>query len=559
MNGKYDDKFWDLSSSVERRAQTGEPAKNGTERTVSLTGINDSFVPRPRPDAYRPQAIGNTATNAPVAEYEPESKPFILKISLSSVSGRSASDFKACAQKSVLSKGYEVPFEEFYAPTPVYRNLNGRSWRYYLWWRDSFLAGECIKTNWSYISLYLSELINCDCDDAERRAEIMWRLFEAYSDSSSPLYVFDALTKLPEIICDYSVIHKAPIPASVSAAVIRRAAQNARFKEFFLDASHPAGTVMLLTSLCSEYDYEKSKFASQITVNNAMGYIFGAVKYSIDKAVNEGYEHPFSGVFRELTTITRYAYSSYVFVLPEYVKIIKSELCSVNRSFTLRNTVTGIVKQCENRLRAHSGIKARLHAFVLEPFFRDAVEEYLDAALPKVKPKMQEKKTAPEPEYERLYERASTGFSLDNAKLIEERSWSVTERLLDGIEADSEANEASAEQKNIDTAENKAEFEAKDYIEPQKTAENESCAVCDELSDIFSAIGELKAFLLALYKKDHAAMLDESDKLGIPISLMTDRINEAAFDVMGDTLIEESDGGFEIIADYEWLFEGIEK
>ena len=68
----------------------------------------------------------------------------------------------------------------------------------------------------------------------------------------------------------------------------------------------------------------------------------------------------------------------------------------------------------------------------------------------------------------------------------------------------------------------------------------------------------MKEFLLALYLKDYAVMLRESDRIGIPISLIVDRINEAAFDVIGDTLIEEAEDGYEIISDYMQLFDGVE-
>jgi hypothetical protein len=54
-------------------------------------------------------------------------------------------------------------------------------------------------------------------------------------------------------------------------------------------------------------------------------------------------------------------------------------------------------------------------------------------------------------------------------------------------------------------------------------------------------------------------VLREADRIGIPASIIVDRINEAAFDVIGDTLIEESGEGYEIICDYAQLFEGIEK
>lgn len=483
---------------------------------------------------------------------------FIMSVRLSSVDTRSASDFeKRCAELR-NRRGREVPFTDFYASLPVYYNLNPHACEYYLWWRDSFVRGTALMTSWSYIALYLSELINCDDGDCVENVRIMWRLLEVYSQKDSALYVQEVQVRLPEIICDYSLIHNTGIPEDISEKTICMAAKGARFKEFFFDYEHPASAVMLLSSLCSEYDYDQSKFAPKITVSNAKAYIYGAIKYCADKAATEKYDHPFSGSFRERTTITRYSYSNFIFVLPKYTYVLKVDFCSVNRSYILRNTITGIIKQCENCLRAHSGIKARLRVFSLEPFFRDAVDEYLDSTLPKVKLYKPEKKK-PEPEYEKLYEREQAEFSLDNAKKIEARSWSVTEKLIEGMDGydpvEPEASVHNTEQINDATS----DFERRSYIEAPSTADgSQNSDFGDELSDIISRVPDMREFLTAVYLKDYAVMMRESDRMGIPASLIVDRINEAAFDVIGDTLIEEAGGGYEIIPDYIQLFDSVE-
>lgn len=557
---KYgDDKFWDLASFVGKDKKTEAQGDKGPspESDVTLVGIDDKFVPYKRSDAYRPSQLSAVSDSSPVSEYAPESKMFVMNVSLSRSGQKSASDFEKKAREMRARKGREVPYVQFYSSLPLYYNLTPQSCEYYLWWRDSFLRGDVLTVDWSYISLYLSELINRDDGDACEAVRIMWRLYEAYSDVGSVLYVSEASARLPEIICDYSLIHNVGIPSDISEKTICRAAGSARFREFFFDRGHPASAMLLLTTLCSEYDYDKSKFAPKITVNNARSYIYGAVKYCADKAATEKFEHPLSGSFRERTTITRFSYSNFIFVLPKYTYVLRVDFCSVNRSYVLRNTVTGIIKQCENRLRTHSGIKAKLRVFSLEPFFRDAVDEYLDASLPRVKQYKPEKKK-PEPEYERLYEREVTEFSLDNAKKIEERSWSVTERLIDGMDGYVTEEPRSAAADADRQSGKDADFEIKDYIEAQDDSESaETPGYSDELSGIISAVPELKDFLFALYYGNYAVMLRKSDALGLPVSLIVDRINEAAFDVIGDTLIEESGDGYEIIPDYAQLFDGV--
>lgn len=562
MNDVRDDKFWDLTAYVDAdkaRKAVERPDEGRTpERDVPLRGIDDKFVPYKRADAYTAAPISSQAKEKTALEYVPRSKMFIMNVALSKSSAKSASDFEKKTKELRERQGRETPFVDFYAPLPVYYNLNPQACEYYLWWRDSFVRGVPLVTNWSYISLYLSELINCDDRDVNETVILMWRLFEVYSDKGSALYVPEVATRLPEIICDYSLINNIGIPGEISEKAICSAAKGARFREFFFDVEHPASTMMLLCELCSEYDYDQSKFSSKITVSNAKAYIYGAIKYCSDKALAEKYDHPFSGSFRERTTITRFSYSNFIFVLPKYTYVLRVDFCSVNRSYILRNTITGIIKQCENRLRVHSGIKAKLRVFSLEAYFRDAVDEYLDASLPKVKQYKPEKKK-PEPEYERLYEREQTEFSLDNARKIEARSWSVTERLLEGMDEYAPSIDKNGDQNAESIKVNDEKFGPKDYIGLAfPTEEQPSGAFGDELSEIASLIPDMKEFLLALYLKDYAVMLRESDRIGIPISLIVDRINEAAFDVIGDTLIEEAEDGYEIISDYMQLFDGVE-
>lgn len=562
MKDILDDDFWDLSGYVRRdkNAQSVKENNDGKKPSddVILCEIKDAFVQNKRESAYTSAPISVKVPTVPLSEYVPESKMFIMNVSLSASEAKSYSDFENRAKEIRDKRGSEAPFVDFYASLPVYHNLDVHAYKYYLWWRDSFVCGSSLLTNWSYISLYLSELINCDDRDVGEAVKLMWRLFEVYSDKSSALYVPEVPVRLPEIICDYSLIHNIGIPSDINEKVICLAAGTARFREFFFDSEHPASVMLMLTGLCSEYDYDKSKFASKITVDNAKAYVYGAIKYSMDKASAENYDHPFAGKFKEKTTITRFSYSNFIFVLPRYTYVIKVEFCSANRSYILRNTITGIIKQCENRLRTHSGIKAKLRVFSLEPFFRDAVDEYLDASLPKVKLYKPEKKK-PEPEYEKLYETVQTEFSLDKAKKIEKKSWSVTERLLEGIEENAKTT-PTAEQINVMNAEKTSQFEAKDYIEPRvPDHEKYDSCFCEELSEIIAQIPDFGEFLLALYRKDYATVLREADRIGIPASIIVDRINEAAFDVIGDTLIEESGEGYEIICDYAQLFEGIEK
>lgn len=546
--GSMDD-FWDLKKLVsevvpEKNVKPQITSQKAEPRTV-LFPIADSSIPQKNANEYKASSITSFSLANPSSVYEPASKPFLLNVSLTPSGLNSASDFEAEIRRYKDVNGSEVPFIHFYSFSPVYRNLSPEALRYYFWWRTSFSEGNALPASWSYLSLYLSELVNSEEEDSEEKYLLMWKLLEVYGDPQTALYIPDVSVKLPEILCDYSLIHGLTVPHSVSEKTVCAAAENARFREAFFDSGHPASLTVLLTRFCSDYDYEKSKFVPQIRIPNAVNFVYGAVKFSSDKAIAEKYEHPLAGVYREKTTITRYSYANLIFVLPKYTYIIKADFCSSNRSYVLRNTITGIVKHCENRFRAHSGIKSKLRVFSLEPFFRDAVDEYLNAALPAVKITRTEKKK-PEPEYEKFYELPETEFSLDKAKEIEKRSWIVTDRLTDGMDEYKIPVETPSEPQN------------KQISLPRHEPVSDLTPTESELSQIIALCPECKDFLYAVYNESYGKAAAECEKLGVPVSVLADRVNSAAFDVIGDTLIEESASGtFEIISDYRYIFEAL--
>ncbi len=532
---KQDD-FWNLSAFVEKKEKKNcaSPKNEEKSKETVLFPMIDSAEVR-IPSEYKSYRISPHKAGE-AKSYVPEGKPFILNVTLTAQGGKSASEFESDVKKYEKKSGSECEFFSFHSFTPNFRNLPTGAFEYYFWWRSNISKDIPLKASWQYISLCLSELINSDEGDAGEKYLLMWKLFEWYGMRDSEHYFEEAEVKLPEILSDYALIHGLSIPENVPENAVIAAAKGARFREIFFDSGHPASLIVLLCELFSDYKFSESKFKDSIRLENAVNYIYGAVKYAREKAMRENYEHPLSGGFRERTTVTRFSYASLIYLLPKYTYVIKIEFCSANRSYILRNTVSGIVKHCENRMRGHSGIKSKLRVFSLEPFFRDAVDEYLDVALPKVKVQRAEKKVEL-PEYEKQYELPESEFSLEKARRIEEKSWETTDRLTEAI-ADYGMPSELSEIKSAEETENCAKSE-----------------VSGELSSILAVCPECEKFLFAVYAGKTSVASLESERLGIPMSVLADRVNAAAFDFIGDTLIEEGENGLEIIEDYTYIFD----
>lgn len=563
----YENDFWDLGKLLaEKRAKFSEEGKisaappsearrSEPERKITLTKITDGYKD---PDAgkniyYSAQRIApvSVADVSDTVLAQSQSR-LILDVKLTRAGG-SPRTFTRNAEKYWDADAPNTPFVDFYAYSPTYANFNMQTFKYYLWWRSNFRRGTAIKISWPYLSVYISELINCPHLVSESECiKRLWQLFGAYADVNSQYYLSDVLLKLPEIICDYSLIHSIGIPPSVSEETLLLAVKNARLREVFFESGNDELFCKLLISSCSEYEFAKSKFASDIVNEENEKYIKLAILECIEKAKNDGLDHPLAGNIKEVTTVSRHSYSNYVYIDPEYLYVITVKYCSVNRSYTLRNSISGIVKQCENNLRALSGIKPRLKVFSLEPIFRDTVDRYFERVFPPEKRKKTVKRVKPEeiPEYEKYYEpEKAHEFSLDNARRIEEKSWNVVEKLVEAMESDS----APTEEKSLPDTSKKTDTPPP---APQETSEEvkEDNFATEELYEILSACPECRDFLLAISNSDIPAAKRAAREKGIPITVLADTVNAAAFDVIGDILIDTDGDTLRIISDYEYIF-----
>ncbi|MGN1128413.1 MAG: tellurite resistance TerB C-terminal domain-containing protein, partial [Candidatus Flemingiibacterium sp.] len=166
------------------------------------------------------------------------------------------------------------------------------------------------------------------------------------------------------------------------------------------------------------------------------------------------------------------------------------------------------------------------------------------------------KAPAPADEYEKLYEPANPDFSLERALEIEKKSWSTTEILTSSFndlspndnEPVTDGSVQSEPPVKVPENPDKAAVGLSDltrYDEPTgNTADN-------PFTELFAALdSDCLDALKLLSDGESQALTRIAARRGTLADALADRINETAFDIIGDALIEPSGSGYRIIPDH---------
>ncbi len=425
-------------------------------------------------------------------------------------------------------RGVECRRKPFFSYVPQYSQMDVEQLNWYLWWRESMRAGAPIDTDFSYIQLYICELINLSrrTDAAVTREQLLlvWR---HYRETFRQL---DA--SLPEWICDHGLLHRLPAPA-LSGEEQLALMSRCRLREYFIPCKGDGPTADTVLTFCCNYDWRKSKF---YTAEHRA--LYEKTIHSVIERMR--LEDP---MLKELLLATagqeskmvRDAYSGAI-CAAEVKRKIEVRYTAFARNDRLKAVVTEYVKHTENRIRAYLGVRSRLSAAPLPERSNELMSRCLGELLPL---KGRSTQRPEKPAYERLYDLPQKPLSYAEAARIETDSWDTTRRL---VEAFSEEGEALAPA-------------------PVPTPAPPSVSLPQEISQAPLAEREgepfapYRGFLQAVLQEDSAAQRQEADRAGMLPEVFADRLNELAAEELGDILIEENGGAFCVIEDYRALAE----
>ena len=523
------DDFWDISflvpkksTSPYRKLTADTSAKDVTvtpimteQKSTDQSTVIKRYV---NPLHYEQKKIRRESFEA-TDSYYPENS-LLHKVILKKRKGEYQlyEEFLADAIRYKDADAAECDFAPYYSYVPQYNQLNQAQLNYYLWWRKCFREGALIKIDYSYILLYIFELINLsDRQDVRWAQKQLAELWNTYHREYAALS-----SKLATWICDFSLIHRLSPPDNIKHSVGKHVPA---LKEFYLHMPKGdyEGCARSLIKYATEYNYKTSKFAKEPNIEIFDKHIFGAMLVAVRFYSKDG--ALLSELASEDSKLVRNSFEGALCVSEQRFEI-EVKYCSFSRSNELRYILGDIVKYSENKIRTYLGVKSKLSVYSVSGELQRAIDAYFEAELFS-KPKPSQKKEEKH-EYDVLYDLPKAEFSLDRAKQIEEESWGVTKDLISAFEAES----LSPEPEPI----------------PEPATESDAGDVT-----LREALGEYLAFAEALKRGERDTCREIATESGKMLDVVVDEINEITVEIIGDILIEEGDNGFELLDCYKDL------
>lgn len=439
--------------------------------------------------------------------------------------------FARDAAKLYPVTGVECPRVPFFSYVPQYTQMSRAQLEWYLWWRENFRRDVYLDTDYSYVLLYVYEVINLSGrTDPARDQELLCKLWVNYRASYRQLDSY-----LPEWICDYSLIHRLKPPAMIKGELLGAIMSHCTLKEFYVPVDGTDAYIHALLSFCSNYDYKKSKFYTDERAklfDRAMAVALRAVAKHTGK----------NGKLFNLTEMddSKLARDAYSGALCSYriKRRIEVDFCSFSRSHELRYFLTDVIKYTENRVRSYCAIRSRLSIYALSAEVRQLLDGALDELLPTQTARAAAKKKAEDEAvgaYEKLYDLPQKALSLTDAAEIERLSWDTTERLVEAFEEEA----PTAETESVPAS-------------PTMPLQTET-----ETGEDDSPWTPYLDLLRAVRNDDGAGQRSAAREMEKPLDVLADEINALAADLLGDILLEENGDVFAVIEDYREMLEAL--
>ncbi len=532
------DDFWDIEKLVPRKATPLRPfATKPTAVDYAPDTELDSLKESEEKKAERKITFSEqgvlSGKKADDESYVPVGTSLIKRVTIKRYNDKY--DFYGNFRKAaLLYYDYKTPkcdYVPFFSYMPQYSQLTAEQKNYYFYWRSEIRRGKFPKTDYSYLYLYVYEILNLpDMIPAKEGIKILCRLWGEYR------------TAFPKIsanfsvwIQDYCFIHKLPCPMEELHDFMHEAIAASPLTEFYLSdiEGADAESVGAMIAFLSDYDWRKGKFIQETDAAEYKKYMYTAMLSLLLHLAKEGTLYDQT---EGLARVTRNAFPNSL--CTHSVKCrLEIEYVSLSGAGKLRAAITAAVRYTENKIRQQLGVKSRLAVKDLPDEYKNVIDAYFlltESREERIRAR------AKIPEYEKLYDAPSVGLSFEGADEIERSSWLTTQRLV--AEAEEDCEEAIP-------AKNSSPEEPKCEPKEPKCEPKEQEKPCDECPLSKFDVEALKAIRAE-------ASLDSFD--GIELDSAVERINEAFSDMLGDVVIYHDGERYTIYDDYteeigEWL------
>jgi hypothetical protein len=536
VSGNEKDDFWDVEKLVPKNKQPPFHSTAGGHYSSSAFAnrkmVEDVDISGEADTAGDNRRLTSRASffNYEEIQYAPVGSGLIKNVKIREYLDKY--DFYDSFRKSAVlyfdCTAQRCDYASFYSYLPQYSQLNREQKSYYFYWRDELRHGRYIKTDYSYLYLFVFEILNLpDKIPPEKGLDLLCDIWEEYR---SALPRIDA--NFVTWVQDYCLVHKLPCPRKRLNGFIYDIINTAAFKEFYLpDASELCNeTAGALVAYLSDYDWRRGKYASGEFKERYEKLMLGAMR-RILAFVFDGERAVAS---TETEKLSRAAFPNSL-CTHSVKRDLEIEYYPICRHYPLRRTVTEAVRYTENKLRALCGVKSRLAVKSLSDEYKRIIDLYFEIFTEKEKQRV---RTASKPEYEKLYDAPSAAYSLEDADEIENASWSVTARLVENSEDTAELEASATEVLSI-------------ALPEETSVEDVATATEDDPENSRYGLSDEDISLIE-------AALSAPHKNGLGTDNSVERINEAFSDNTGDIIFEYDGESYNLIDDYredieEWL------
>lgn len=527
MNEKEKDDFWDLSKIVPK-AKTDKTHFSGG---VHISDFRTAEAAKPA-DRAEKLSFSSGAIKSTTETYVPTDNPFIKEIRI--IRYRGGYDFYDGFRKAALlyrdAPSSPCPFVPFYSFMPQFTQMNKEQKAYYFYWREQVRTGRYPKTDYSYLYLYVYEILNLP--DVIPPAEGLEKLITLWKTYRKELPNIDRYFSV--WIADYCIVWKLPCPGEQLRDFIFEVLGMNGFCEFFLAGVKNGNGICNLLSFLSDYDWHTGRYAGGESAAAYRVHMEGALSGLLFKLYERG---ELIGEGSELSHICRDAFPCSLCTYTVKCRL-EIDYYAISKSPALRSKITSAVKYTENMLRSLLGVKSRLAVKDLPAEYKEEIDRYFDVLFRAVNEK---RRREARPAYEAHYEAAEHGFSVADADEIERSSWSVTERLV--VDED------------VCTSQ---ETPTEDSVRAEVPEAGLTPADAEDTTSDIVLSGEDLAFLRAALEQDFDAERRIVKAAGSFAEDFTDRINDAFSDMIGDVVLEQRDAGVCVLEDYteevsEWI------
>ena len=506
------DRFWDISNITPPIKKQGVYFDKTSEQTVIVFD-----------DEKEVKGISAQPINYPknktelIFSYNPNN-PLLKNINVYSWPSKYSfyERFRLDAQKYFNLKHPEVQPVSYFSYMPGYIQMSLKQRKWYFYWRDCIRNKKYLETDSSYILLYIYEIINLpELIPAKNGIELLCDIWEKYRKSYTKLDRF-----MSEWVLDYCIVNQVELPFKRISTFYDAVLETASFKQFYINCRSENIYSDLLFEKLSNYRWRKSKYINDQNRGLFEEHIRSAFIYSVERyAKLDGRFDKNNGRVCE-KKIIRDSFSGALCVYNVKRKI-EIEYYDLSKETELMFIVTDMVRYCENRVRAHLGIRPRLSTPNLTEQQKNIIDEYFDKHLPSAV--YSEKKRKNDSDYEITVEPIKPfEVSFDLAREIEKSSWDITGRLVvdDYIEEEDIPEEHEVEKSGL------------------KSIENETLDVARQA-------------LVYVMKNDMASFERLAEECYMMNETLAECVNELCYEILGDVGIEEIDGRYKVISDYE--------